>query len=200
MTPLRRIAQFVVARSHLDSSGDRPAGAAGRSGQGVQPQPPEVRPPQRAAEGSGGAVHRGAAPAEQAPQGAVRWMGGAAPPAREARQPASDLREAQAGPAGHGAGASSPGAPAQAGGERSEPAAQPPRQVAALRAAGPRGRRSRPLEAAGREGRLSRTGGASSPATPGESATADVPQARPGGWPDRHASALAGKTSTSLLP
>ena len=88
---------------------------------------------------------------------------------------------------------------AQVVGERSEPAAPPPTEVAARCAAPPRARRRRALEAAGREGMSSRTGGASSPATPGESALADVPKARPGGWPDWHASALTGKTSTSFL-
>jgi len=179
--------------------GDRATGAAGRVGQGVQPQPPEVRPPQRAAEGSGGAVHRSEATAEQAPQGAVRWMGGEAPPAtRSAATCVGLARSASRARRARGRGVQPRGA-AQAVGERSEPTAQPPTQVAALCAAGPQGRRSRPLEAEGREGRSSRTGGASSPATPGESALADVPKARPGGWPDRHASALPRNASTSLL-
>jgi hypothetical protein len=179
--------------------GDRATSAAGRVGQGVQPQPPEVRPPQRAAEGSGGAVHRSEATAEQAPQGAVRWMGGEAPPAERSAATCVGLaRSASRARRARGRGVQ-PRGEAQAVGERSEPTAQPPTQVAALCAAGPRGRRSRPLEAVGREGRLNRTGGASSPATPGESATADVPKARPGGWPDQHASALPGNASTSLL-
>ena len=42
--------------------GDRATGEAGRVGQGVQPQPPEVRPPQRAAEGSGPAPAIGLGP------------------------------------------------------------------------------------------------------------------------------------------
>lgn len=192
MTASDRIALPEAVRSQQATSRDRPAGAAGRLGQGVQPRPPEVRPPQRAAEGSGGAVVRSEPTGEQAAQAAVSTMGGEAPPAERSAATCVGLAlRASRARRARGRGVQPRGA-AQAVGERSEPAAQPPRQVAALCAAGPQGRRSRPPEAEGREGRLSRTGGASSPATPGESATADVPQARPGGWPDRHASALAG--------
>lgn len=178
---------------------DRRHGEAEELGQGVQPQPPNRLAPQRERFGSGGAVPRGAATAEQPPPGGVRGMGGEAPGAtRSAATSVGLALRASRARRARGRCVQHRGA-AQVVGERSEPAAPPPTEVAALCAAPPRARRRRALEAAGREGMSSRTGGASSPATPGESALADVPKARPGGWPDWHASALTGKTSTSFL-
>ena len=66
MTASHRFVHPAAPHAHQADSGDRPTGAAGRVGQGVQPQPPEVRTPQRAAEGSGGAAHRSGATAQQA--------------------------------------------------------------------------------------------------------------------------------------
>ena len=179
MTASHRFTHLVDARSNQAARGNRPAGAAGRLGQGVQPQPPEVRPPQRAAEGSGGAVHRGAATAEQAPQGAVRWMGGEAPPAtRSAATPGRPARSAGRPRRGRGPGVQ-PGGAAQDGRTRSDRAAQPLPGVAALRAAGPRGRQSRLLEAAGREGAVKRADAASSRGSAGEAALAAGAKRRP---------------------
>lgn len=158
---------------------DRRHGEAGAVGQGVQPQPREARPPQRAAERSGGAAHRGEATAEQAPPGAVRWVGGEAPPAeRSAATPAGPApRAGRARRArGHRVQRCAAG---QAKGRRSRTEAQPPGGVAALCAAGPQGRRSRPLEAEGREGIGQLAGAAFSRASAGEAALAAVPKARP---------------------
>ena len=156
--------------------GDRRGGAAVAVGQGVQPPPPNRLAPQRERFGSGGAGPRGGATAEQPAPAGDRGLGGEAPGA-----------ERSAATSGGGRCVQHRGA-AQDAGERSEPATQPPPEVAALCAAPPQARLRRALEAAGREETSSRTGGASSPATPGESALADVPQARPGGWPSWRAS------------
>lgn len=178
---------------------DQRRGEAVALGQGVQPQPRNRLPPQRDRFRSGGAVPRGVATAEQPPPGGVRGTGGEAPGAERSAATsvglalrASRARRARGRCVQHRG-------EAQAGGERSEPAAPPPTEVAALCAAPPRARRRRALEAAGREGRANRTGEASSLATPGESALADGPKARPGGWPAWHASAHAGNTAASLL-
>ncbi len=167
----------------------RRGGAAAAVGQGVQPQPPNRLAPRRERFGSGGAGPRGVATAEQPPPGGDRGLGGEAPGAERSAATsaglahgASDARRAS----GPGV---QPGAEGQAGGKRSAPPVQPPAEVAALCAAPPQARRRRALEAAGREGRASRTGEASSLATPGESALADGPKARPGGWPGWRASA-----------
>jgi hypothetical protein len=191
-----RLQHVRPSRANIRS---RRHGVAEEPGQGVQPQPRNRLAPQRDRFRPGGATGRGEPTGEQAAPAAVSTVGGEAPPAtRSAATCVGLARSASRARRARGRGVQ-PRGEAQAVGERSEPTAQPPTQVAALCAAGPRGRRSRPLEAVGREGMLNRTGGASSPATPGESATADVPKARPGGWPDRHASARQGNASTSLL-
>jgi hypothetical protein len=154
-------------------------GEAEALGQGVQPQPPEVRPPQRAAEGPGGAVHRGEATAEQAPHGAVRWLGGEAPPAgRSAATPGRPARSAGRARRDRGLGVQPSGA-AQADRARSDRAAQPLPGVAALCAAGPRGRRSRLLEAVGREVAVERADAASSRVSAGAAALAAGAKRRP---------------------
>ena len=151
-----------LARSGRANDRGRRHGKAEELGQGVQPQPRNRLPPQRDRFRPGGAVRRSAATAEQAPQGAVSRMGGEAPPAeRSAATPGRPARSAGRTRRGRGDGVQPAGA-AQDERARSDRAAQPLPGVAALRAAGPQGRRSRLLEAEGREGAVKRADAASS--------------------------------------
>ena len=182
----------------VSSMGDRRGGGAVAVGQGVQPPPPNRLAPQRERFGSGGAGPRGGATAEQPALAGDRGPGGEAPGAERSAATSVGLAlRASRTRRGRGRCVQHRGE-AQDAGERSEPATQPPTEVAALCAAPPRARLRRALEAAGREDTSSRTGGASSPATPGGSALADVPQARPGGWPSWRASVHRAYIAPSL--
>lgn len=166
---------------------DRRHGEAGASGQGVQPQPPNRLAPQRERFGSGGAVRRGGAAAEQVPPGTDSRMGGEAPPAeRSAATPDGPVRSTGRARRDRGHGVQ-PGAAGQTERERSFRAVQPPPGVAALRAAGPRGRRSQPLEAAGREGVSGLPDAAFSRVRPRFAALAATPQGCLGRWQHRDA-------------
>lgn len=174
--------QHLARPDPVGSRGQR-HGEAEELGQGVQPQPPEVRPPQRAAEGPGGATGRGEPTGEQAAPAAVSPVGGEAPPAeRSAATPGRPARSAGRARRDRGLGVQPSGA-AQADRARSDRAAQPLPGVAALCAAGPRGRRSRPLEAEGREVAVERADAASSRVSAGAAALAAGAKRRPARCP-----------------
>lgn len=134
--PLRHIKanHHNPARPGLPGIGSH--GAQARMGQAVQAMPPEVRPPQRAADGRGGAKTRGAATAKQAAPAAVSGLGGAAPPPSGARQPPGGLVASAHKPPKAGS-----GRPAQSRRPKTEwaqPAqSQPPQGVAVLCTAAP---------------------------------------------------------------
>lgn len=111
----------------------------------------------------------------------ARW--GAKPrPPREARLPLAGLRAAQVGHEVAEGTASSRAAQPKTNG-RNDRAAQPLPGVAALRAAGPQGWRSRPPEAAGREGAVKRAGAAYSRGSDGAAALAAGAKRRPARCP-----------------
>ena len=83
---------------------------------------------------------------------------------------------------------------------RNDRAAQPLPGVAALCAAGPRGRRSRPLEAEGREGAVKQADAASSRGSAGEAAPAAGAKRRPARCLVHCASNRAGKQSIEIRP
>ena len=190
---------------HLDRPGratnrGRRHGGAEELGQGVQPQPRIRLAPQRDRIRPGGAVRRSAATAEQAPPGAVSRMGGEAPPAeRSAATPGRPARSAGRTRRGRGDGVQPAGA-AQDERARSDRAAQPLPGVAALRAAGPQGRRSRLLEAEGREGAVKRADAASSRGSAGEAALAAGAKRRPARCPMHCASNRSGKQPIEIRP
>jgi len=182
--------------------GDRRRGVAEALGRGIQPKPPNRLAPQRDRFGSGGAVRRGAATAEQVPPGTGSRMGGEAPPAeRSAATPDRPVRSAGRARRDRGHGVQ-PGAAGQAGRERSFRAVQPRAGVAALRAAGPQGRRSRPLEAAGREDVSGLSDAASSRIRPRSAALAATPQGCLGRWQARDAesSPIMFERTTLFMP
>lgn len=86
---------------------DRRHGEAEELGQGVQPQPPNRLAPQRERFGSGEPFPVAQRQRSSRPQAASGEWGAKPRAPREARLPPSDLRCAQAVPAGHGVGASS---------------------------------------------------------------------------------------------
>ena len=189
-----------LARSGRANDRGRRHGKAEELGQGVQPQPRNRLPPQRDRFRPGGAVRRSAATAEQAPQGAVSRMGGEAPPAeRSAATPGRPARSAGRTRRGRGDGVQPAGA-AQDERARSDRAAQPLPGVAALRAAGPQGRRSRLLEAEGREGAVKRADAASSRGSAGEAAQAAGAKRRPARCPMHCASKRSGKQPIKIRP
>lgn len=180
------------ATGSVDPTIDRPGsarvrgrrhGEAEEPGQGVQPQPRNRLAPQRDRFRPGGAIGRGEPTGEQAAQAAVSPMGGEAPPAkRSAATPGRPARSAGRTRRGRGPGVQ-PGGEAQADRERSDRAAQPLPGVAALCAAGPQGRRSRPLEAEGREVAVERADAASSRDSVGAAALAAGAKRRPARCP-----------------
>lgn len=172
-----------LARPSQANYRGRRHGEAEELGQGVQPQPRNRLAPQRDRFRLGGADRRGAATAEQAPPGAGSRSGGGAPPAkRSAATPwlacakrRSDTKWPRARrPAGRRS-------PSRTGGTTVR--RSPSQGVAALCAAGPQGRRSRPLEAAGREGAVKRADAASSRGSAGAAALAAVAKRRPARCP-----------------
>ena len=189
-----------LARSGRANDRGRRHGKAEELGQGVQPQPRNRLPPQRDRFRPGGAVRRSAATAEQAPPGAVSRMGGEAPPAtRSAATPGRPARSAGRTRRGRGDGVQPAGA-AQDERARSDRAAQPLPGVAALRAAGPQGRRSRLLEAEGREGAVKRADAASSRGSAGAAALAAVAKRRPARCSMHCASNRTGKHPIEIRP
>jgi len=107
----------------------------------------------------------------------ARWGAKPRPPS-EARLPLAGLRAAQVGPEGAEGTASSRAAQPKPDG-RNDRAAQPQPGVAALCAAGPQGRRSRPPEAEGREGAGQRADAAYSRGSAGAAALAAGAKRRP---------------------
>ena len=189
-----------LARPGRATNRGRRHGEAEELGQGVQPQPRIRLAPQRDRIRPGGAVRRSAATAEQAPPGAVSRMGGEAPPAeRSAATPGRPARSAGRTRRGRGHGVQ-PGGAAQDERARSDRAAQPLPGVAALRAAGPQGRRSRLLEAEGREGAVKRADAASSRGSAGAAALAAVAKRRPARCPMHCASNRSGKQPIEIRP
>lgn len=169
----------ALARPSRASVRGRRHGEAEELGQGVQPQPRNRLAPQRERFRPGGAVGRSEPTGEQAAPAAVSPMGGEAPPAkRSAATPGRPARSAGRTRRGRGHGVQ-PGGAAQVDRERSGRAAQPLPGVAALCAAGPQGRRSRPPEAEGREVVLERADAASSRGSAGEAALAAGAKRRP---------------------
>jgi hypothetical protein len=153
-------------------------GEAEELGQGVQPQPRNRSRPSAFDFGRGeptGVAQRQRSRRPQAPS--AGWGAKPRPPS-EARLPLAGLRAAQVGPAGTEGSASSRAAQPKTNG-RNDRAAQPLPGVAALRAAGPRGRRSRPLEAEGREGAVKRADAAYSRVSAGAAALAAGAKRRP---------------------
>lgn len=185
-------ANVALARPCRASVRGRRHGEAEELGQGVQPQPRNRLAPQRDRFRLGGADRRGAATAEQAPPGAGSRSGGGAPPAkRSAATPwlacakrRSDTKWPRARrPAGRRS-------PSRTGGTTVR--RSPSQGVAALCAAGPQGRRSRPPEAEGREGAVERADAASSRGSAGEAALAAGAQRRPARCPMHCASTRSG--------
>lgn len=163
--------------SRANNRGQR-HGVAEELGQGVQPQPRNRSRPSAFDFGRGepiGVAQRQRSRRPQAPSAGRR----AKPrPPSKARLPLAGLRAAQVGPAGTEGSASSRAAQPKTNG-RNDRAAQPLPGVAALCAAGPQGRRSRPPEAEGREGAVKRAGAASSRASAGAAALAAGAKRRP---------------------
>ena len=189
-----------LARSGRANDRGRRHGEAEELGQGVQPQPRNRLAPQRERFRPGGAVGRSEPTGEQAAQAAVSPMGGEAPPATQsAATPGRPARSAGRARRvrGHGV---QPGGAAQDERTRSDRAAQPLPGVAALCAAGPRGRRSRPLEAEGREGAVKRADAASSRGSAGAAALAAVAKRRPARCPMHCASLRSGKQLIEIRP
>lgn len=168
-----------LARPSRANNRGRRHGEAEEPGQGVQPQPRNRLAPQRDRFRPGGAGRRGGATAEQAPPGADSRSGGGAPPAkRSAATPWQACAKRRAAPKGsrarRPAGRRSPSRTGGTTVRRS-----PCQGVAALCAAGPQGRRSRPPEAAGREGAGQRADAASSRVSAGAAALAAGAKRRP---------------------
>lgn len=167
-----------LARPGRANNRGRRHGEAEELGQGVQPQPRNRTRPSAFDFGRGepsGVASRQASRRPKPPL--ARW--GAKPrPPREARLPLAGLRAAQVGHEVAEGTASSRAAQPKTNG-RNDRAAQPLPGVAALCAAGPQGRRSRPPEAEGREGAVKRAGAAFSRASAGAAALAAGAKRRP---------------------
>lgn len=172
--------QSCIAGSNRSGQRQGPPPRRSRGGGARRPAaaPKSTRAPARSIS-AGGAVGRGEPTGEQAAQAAVSAMGGVAPPAtRSAATPGGPAHCAGRPRRGRGHGVQ-PGGAAQAERTRSDRAAQPLPGVAALRAAGPRRRRSRLLEAEGREGAVDWAAAASSRGRAGEAALAAGAKRRP---------------------
>lgn len=164
----------AIVRSHIGGNADM--------GQGVQPQPPDRRPPQRAREGRGEPDHVGPRQRARRPKApSVVW--GAKPRRHaQARLPAGGSGAARVAREASQGRASSTAPQAKQRWARSAQGGAAPAAGSRACAAPPEPAVRRALEAAGREGMPRRPGEASSLATRGAAALAAGPQARPGGW------------------
>jgi len=171
-----------LARSSRANNRGRRHGAAEELGQGVQPQPRKRSRPSAVVFGRGEPADVAQRQRSRRPQAPLVGRGAEPRPPREARLPLAGPREARVGPEGAEGTASSRAAQPKTNG-RNDRAAQPLPGVAALCAAGPQGRRSRPPEAVGREGAVKRAGVASSRASAGAAALAAGAKRRPARCP-----------------
>lgn len=167
-----------LARPGRESNRGQRHGEAEELGQGVQPQPRNRSRPSAFDFGRGEPTGVAQRQRSRRPQAPSAGRGAKPRPPSEARLPLAGLRAAQVGPAGTEGSASSRAAQPKTNG-RNDRAAQPLPGVAALCAAGPQGRRSRPPEAEGREGAVKRAGAAFSRASAGAAALAAGAKRRP---------------------
>jgi hypothetical protein len=163
-------------------------GEAEELGQGVQPQPRNRSRPSAFDFGRGEPTGVAKRQRSRRPQAPSAGRGAKPRPPSEARLPLAGLRPSQFGPAGTEGSASSRAAQPKTNG-RNDRAAQPLPGVAALCAAGPQGRRSRPPEAEGREGAVERADAAASRVSAGAAALAAGAKRRPARCPMHCASA-----------
>ena len=164
----------VSVRSHQ-------CGNAAVMGRGVQPLPPDRLPPQRERSGRGEPNHVGPRQRARRPKAPIVVWG--ATPRRQAlaRLPAGGSGAARVAREASQGRASSPAPQAKQHWARSAQGGAAPAAGSRASAAPPEHAARRALEAVGREGASIRARGASSPATAGESALADWPQASPVG-------------------
>ena len=181
----------LLTRSGQASDRGRRHGAAEELGQGVQPQPRNRPRPSAFDFGRGEPTDVAQRQRSRRPQAPSVGRGAKPRPPSEARLPLACLRAAQVGHEVSEGTASSRAAQPKTNG-RNDRAAQPEPGVAALRAAGPQGRRSRPPEAEGREGAVKRADAASSRGSAGAAALAAGAKRRPARCPMHGASTRSG--------
>lgn len=169
---------IVLARPSRAKDRGRRLGKAEELGQGVQPQPRNRSRPSAFDFGRGEPADVAQRQRSRRPQAPSVGRGAKPRPPSEARLPLAGLRAAQVGhEVAEGTASSRAAQPKRNG--RNDRAAQPLPGVAALCAAGPQGRRSRPPEAEGREVALERADAASSRGSAGEAALAAGAKRRP---------------------